>query len=191
MEKEVKIKIFNVIIISVLHVYTAWASIKIEEIKENNLDGVFPIYQQLNTWISKDEFMDNLFKAKQYNYFFYKAIDIKDLNIIGLIGYQFIQQLYVGRYMHLDSFVIDKNYRGKGYGKELFKFILEKFKEDSEKNNCKDLRWETGVTRAQAQEFYEKGLKLKPSNSKAYIIKKTDLIDIMNSMDENISIYKK
>lgn len=136
----------------------ACSSLTIEEVREaNDLITTYPLYKQLNHNISEEDFIANFEKAKDQNYQLYKATlsNNDEPVLIGLIGFQFIQQLYNGRYMHIDSLVINHDYRQKGFGKELMDFAYSKYLEDKQSNNCRDMRLETGVSRLEAQKFYE------------------------------------
>lgn len=142
---------------------TAFASLRLEEVKDTETaKAIYPLYSQLNPWIQEDEFLRNLEKARTQDYHLYQAFDLSGY-LIGLIGYQFIQQLYAGRYMQIDSLVVDKTQQRKGYGKEIMRFTFRQFVQDAETNHCKDVRWDTGLEREGAQKFYESGLGVAPT----------------------------
>ena len=107
----------------------------------------------LITWIKKDEYIKNFTNARQHEYHLFKAVDPKN-QTVGLIGYQFIQQLYAGRYMHIDTLVVANNVRRQGVATQLMEFVFDKFEQDANANNCKDVRWDTGNRRDDAKAFY-------------------------------------
>lgn len=53
--------------------------------------------------------------------------------LIGFAMYGFKKKLFGDRQLWIDHFIIDKNYQGKGYGKEAFLLLLELVK--SNKHN--------------------------------------------------------
>jgi GNAT superfamily N-acetyltransferase len=54
--------------------------------------------------------------------------------------------------MIIDDLVVDKNYRGKGYGSTLFDWIVDYAK----KNNCQAIELSSSVKRYRAHKFYMK-----------------------------------
>ena len=62
--------------------------------------------------------------------------------------------------------VVDKNYRGKGYGKRL----MEKIEEWAKENNCNGIRLTSNANRKAAHLFYEK-IGYKSEKEDKYFIK--------------------
>ncbi len=76
----------------------------------------------------------------------------EDNNLIGFAmhgktGFMFFSQVW------LDRFMIDKNYQGKGYGKESMKLIIKKMQEDY---SCKKLYLSVHENNYAAIRLYEK-----------------------------------
>ena len=62
--------------------------------------------------------------------------------------------------------VVDKNYRGKGYGKRL----MEKIEEWAKENNCNGIRLTSNTNRKEAHLFYE-NMGYKSEKESKYFIK--------------------
>jgi ribosomal protein S18 acetylase RimI-like enzyme len=129
--------------------------VEINEVKENELTNLFPIFSQLNPNMSKENFISNYKQVKDKEYYLYQAIidENNKKHAIGLIGYIFNEDLCVGRAMYIDVLVVDKNYRNKGIAKQLMDFAISKLHQDK-KAHC--IRWTTRNDLHEAINFYNK-----------------------------------
>lgn len=69
---------------------------------------------------------------------------------IGISGFWIATKLYSDKYIEPDNVVIDKNYRSKGVGKKLFKW-LEK---EGKCNGCKTIMLDAYVENFSGHKFY-------------------------------------
>ena len=116
--------------------------IKIEEVKEQELEDIFPLFLQLNPSAKEVVFKRSYANIKKFRYKLYKAVTNNDnrKTFVGLIGYLFNEDLCVGRTMYIDVLVTDKKYRKRGIGKQLMDFAMSKLHEDG---SARFLRWTT------------------------------------------------
>ena len=126
--------------------------VDIEEVIEDDLENVHPLFAQLNPNLSLEKFRSNYKQAQEYK--LYKAV-VKQTPV-GLIGYLFNRDLCVGRAMYIDVLVVDKNYRKRGIAKQLMDFALTKLHQDKE-SHC--MRWTTRNDLTEAISFYKNQVK--------------------------------
>ncbi|MGV8947831.1 MAG: GNAT family N-acetyltransferase [Candidatus Paracaedibacter sp.] len=88
------------------------------------------IYQPFHSrHISEQKFMDNARQAlSSKNYHIIYAATNEQ--VIGIITYNKLSELYWGTYYHIDSFVVDKGYRSQGVGKQLMGYVKEQAKKE-------------------------------------------------------------
>lgn len=92
-------------------------------IPNNQLDTIIPLLRILNDKIEveilKERLDDMILQG-------YKCVGIFDNNkLIGISGLWIITRYYVGRHIEPDNVVIHPNYRNKGIGELLIKWIYE------------------------------------------------------------------
>lgn len=81
----------------------------------------------------------------------YKQVAVFDgETCIGLTGFWFGTKLWTGKYLEIDNFIVNPNYRKKGIGKLLTQFIEEKAKE----LNCTCIVLDAFTGNFEAHRFY-------------------------------------
>lgn len=111
--------------------------------------GNFPLIQQLNPQMTLARY-ETLIKAiaKQGNYF--QIGYFSRGQCLGLTGIWIGTQLWCGKFIEVDNFVVDEASRGQGVGKRLLEWVERKARDE----NCEMIRLDTYVTFEQAQRFY-------------------------------------
>jgi len=81
----------------------------------------------------------------------YKQVAIfEEETCVGLTGFWFGTKLWTGKYLEIDNFIVNPNYRKKGIGKLLTDFINEKAKE----LNCTCIVLDAFTGNFEAHKFY-------------------------------------
>ena len=75
-----------------------------------------------------------------------------DGEIKAVAGFRISEWLAAGKYLEIDDLVATGSERSKGYGGELFDWLVEHAK----RNNCDQVRLVSRVTRLDAHRFYLK-----------------------------------
>jgi GNAT superfamily N-acetyltransferase len=65
-------------------------------------------------------------------------------------GYRFLESLFSGKFMYVDDLVTRAQDRSRGYGGELFDWLVEQARE----HGCDNLELDSGVQRFDAHRFY-------------------------------------
>ena len=95
----------------------------IEFIKSSEIETIIPFLQLLDTSLKEDELEFRLQKMIENNYLCIGVFNNKKL--IGISGLWIIQKYYTGKYIEPDNVVIHPDYRGKGIGEMMSKWIDE------------------------------------------------------------------
>lgn len=69
---------------------------------------------------------------------------------VGLAGYRLLENLLYGRFLYLDDLVVDAVTRSQGLGAKL----IDRLREEAERQNCAHLVLDTALGNALAQRFY-------------------------------------
>lgn len=69
---------------------------------------------------------------------------------LGLSGYWMGTKLYSGKYLEIDNFVVDEQYRSKGIGKMLVDWLTD----EASKNQCETMMLDAYVVNNAAHKFY-------------------------------------
>ena len=81
----------------------------------------------------------------------YKIAFLEDQgHITCLAGYRFLQNLAWGKFLYVDDLVTDERKRSKGYGQQMFAWLLKQAKAE----HCDELHLDSGVHRFGAHRFY-------------------------------------
>jgi len=70
--------------------------------------------------------------------------------IMGVVGFYLANSLSWGKYLYVADLVVDENYRSKGYGEQLFSWLIKQAKD----NDCQQFHLDSGVQRFAAHRFY-------------------------------------
>ncbi len=110
---------------------------------------MFPLIQQLNPAMTSARYSELLHAmVRQGNYFQVACFDNE--KCLGLTGVWIGTQLWCGKFIEIDNFVVDQAYRKQGIGQKLVRWVEER----AEKENCEMIRLDTYVTLDAAHRFY-------------------------------------
>ena len=108
-----------------------------------------PLIQQLNPIMTADRFAQLIQQmVKQGNYF--QAGCFISGKLVGLTGVWIGTQLWCGKFIEVDNFVVDESHRSRGIGKRLLNWVDAKAKSEG----CQMVRLDTYVTLDKAHRFY-------------------------------------
>jgi GNAT superfamily N-acetyltransferase len=136
-------------------------------------DALIEDFKEIHTLSSQlgYAYPSNLLKNKLKKILTYKdhkiiVAEADNNKVVGYVHGQIYELLYFDRVVNILGIVIDKKYRGKGYGKRL----MEKIEEWAKENNCNGIRLTSNVKRKEAHLFYE-NMGYKSEKESKYFIK--------------------
>lgn len=112
----------------------------------------FPVMKQLRPHLTEKDFMARIRHLAETT-----GLRLAYLRFGGEVkavaGFRISEWLAVdGKYLEIEDLITDNNERSKGYGGELFDWLVAHAKE----NNCTHLRLVSNVVRTDAHRFYER-----------------------------------
>lgn len=116
-----------------------------EEIK-----SCFPVMVQLRPDLTENDFIVQVERMQKNDY---QLAYLEDEHIVkSLSGFHISESFAWGKYLYIDDFITDKKSRGKGYGNDLFQWVINYAK----KRDCDQLHLDSGVQRERfdAHRFY-------------------------------------
>jgi GNAT superfamily N-acetyltransferase len=108
----------------------------------------YPVMAQLRPHVSKSEFMRRVERQAREGY---SLAFLEDAGrIVCVAGFRLMNMLAWGKLLYVDDLVTDERERSKGYGQQMFAWLLEHAKA----NDCAELHLDSGVQRFGAHRFY-------------------------------------
>jgi len=123
--------------------------IKVAESDREILD-CYPVMAELREHLKREEFVATVKRLSEIAG--YKLAYLVDGEIKAVAGFRISEWLAAGKYLEIDDLVATGSERSKGYGGELFDWLVEYAK----RNNCDQVRLVSRVTRLDAHRFYLK-----------------------------------
>jgi len=123
--------------------------IKVAESDREILDS-YPVMAELREHLKREEFVATVKRLSEIAG--YKLAYLVDGEIKAVAGFRISEWLAAGKYLEIDDLVATGSERSKGYGGELFDWLVEYAK----RNNCDQVRLVSRVTRLDAHRFYLK-----------------------------------
>ncbi|GGD24572.1 GNAT family N-acetyltransferase [Hyunsoonleella pacifica] len=118
-------------------------------LEKTDILKVVPLVEKLNDFkISKPTLEARFLEMATQNY--ECAVIYHDDIIIGVCGLWFCTRHYAGKSVEVDHVYIDENYRGKGVGKQFFKWIYNYVI----KKGCEAVELNTYVSNHASHKFY-------------------------------------
>lgn len=126
-----------------------------QAISDQEIEACFDVLHELRPHLVKGEFVKTVLHLMDSQNFSLAYL-MADKTVMSVAGYRVGDWLYTGRYMEVEDLVTSHNGRSKGYGGQLFNWLVGQAKE----NGCKQLKLVSGVSRHDAHRFYKgKGMK--------------------------------
>ncbi|MDY6902123.1 MAG: GNAT family N-acetyltransferase [Cyanobacteriota bacterium] len=103
---------------------------------------------QLRPHLKKDNFVEQVRRQEKdgYQLAFIKANN----QVVAVAGFFISESLAHGKFLYAYDLVVDENFRSKGYGKDIFDWLVNYAKSQ----DCNVLRLDSGVQRFDAHRFY-------------------------------------
>ena len=116
-----------------------------EEIKK-----CFPVMKQLRPAFSENDFIAQVERQQKNGYLL--VFFEEDNTVKSLAGFHISESLSWGKYLYIDDFITDGKSRSKGYGRQLFDWVIAYAKE----KKCDQLHLDSGVQKERfvAHRFY-------------------------------------
>ena len=118
---------------------------------DNEINACYDVMSQLRTHIAREDFLPRV--RRQMESFDYGLVYLEDEGEVKAVaGIRISEWLHGGKYLEIDDLVARDGDRSKGYGGELFDWIVEYARGE----NCEHVRLLSGVQRFDAHRFYLK-----------------------------------
>lgn len=122
---------------------------------EQEISDCYQVMAELRPHIQRDEFLPLVKRLAAI--VGYQLAYLTDGEIKAVAGFRISEWLAGGKYLEIEDLVAKSGERSKGYGGELFDWLVEHAKE----NNCLQVRLVSRVSRLDAHRFYlRKGMNL-------------------------------
>jgi GNAT superfamily N-acetyltransferase len=122
--------------------------IKIAETKEE-IEKCFPVMRQLRPRFSQKDFIAQVWRQMVESTF--RLVYLSTKNEIKAVGsYRIGEWLAGGKYLEIEDLIAENDQRSKGYGGELFDWIVNLAKNE----NCDQIKLVSHVERFGAHRFY-------------------------------------
>jgi len=117
-------------------------NIELQELRDyESMLQSFPLILQLNPKMTEDRYRDLMKQmVSQGNYF--QVGGFLSGKLVGLTGVWIGTQLWCGKYIEVDNFIVDESHRNRGIGRRLLNWVDEKAKSEG----CQMVRLDTYVT---------------------------------------------
>jgi ribosomal protein S18 acetylase RimI-like enzyme len=119
-------------------------------IAENDQEilSCYPVLAELRPHIKRGEFLPMVRRLTEVAGF--QLAYLQDGGIKAVAGFRISEWLAGGRYLEIEDLVAKSDERSKGYGGELFDWLVKYAKE----NGCRQVRLVSRVSRVDAHRFY-------------------------------------
>jgi GNAT superfamily N-acetyltransferase len=122
---------------------------------EQDILGCYSVMAELRPHIRPEEFLPAVKRLKEVAGF--QLAYLTDGETKAVAGFRISEWLAGGKYLEIEDLVAKSGERSKGYGGELFDWLVEHARE----NNCLQVRLVSRVSRLDAHRFYlRKGMNL-------------------------------
>jgi GNAT superfamily N-acetyltransferase len=126
--------------------------IRLAESDDEILD-CYAVMSELRPHISRDEFLPRVKRQAETGGF--RMAYLTDGEVKAVAGFRISEWLAGGKYMEIEDLVAKSNERSKGFGGELFDWLVEYAKRE----NCAEIKLVSHVKRFGAHKFYlQKGM---------------------------------
>ena len=119
---------------------------KVETVEE--MLSSLPIIVQLSPGIQADDYKQMLMDMVPHNY--RQVLVFDEDKPVGVSGYWIQTKLYCGKYLEIDNFVIDTEYRSKNIGKMMVDWMTE----EARRQGCRSMLLDAYVENFKAHKFY-------------------------------------
>ncbi len=115
---------------------------------DEEIQNCYPVMAELRPQISEKEFLPRV--KRQMNDSGFKLVYLDDEGIKAVGGFRIAEWFSGGKYLEIEDFAAKDGDRSKGYGSELFDWIVEY----ARRENCNQIKLVSHVKRFAAHRFY-------------------------------------
>ena len=108
----------------------------------------YPVMAELRPHLVKQEFVTRVRRQQQHGYYLAYLEEGEDTQAV--VGFRIAESLAWGRYLYVDDLVSRAPIRSRGYGQELFEWVVAFAKSEG----CEALHLDSGVQNFAAHRFY-------------------------------------
>ncbi|HTD28236.1 MAG TPA: GNAT family N-acetyltransferase [Xanthomonadaceae bacterium] len=108
----------------------------------------YPVLAELRPHIQAEDFVAIVQRLS--NNIGFRLVYLLDDEVKAVAGYRVSEWLHSGKYLEIEDFVTSSGERSKGYGAQLFKWLVAQARHEG----CSQLRLVSGVQRTDAHRFY-------------------------------------
>lgn len=116
--------------------------------KEEEILACYPIMVELRPHLQMDEFLPKVKRLAEIAG--YRLAYLTDGDVKAVAGFRISEWLAGGKYLEIEDLVAKSGERSKGYGGDLFDWLVK----HAEENHCEQIRLVSRVTRFDAHRFY-------------------------------------
>lgn len=122
---------------------------------EQEIASCYPVMAELRPHIGPDDFVPTVERLAEVAGF--RLAYLTDGEVKAVAGFRISEWLAGGKYLEVEDLVAKSGERSKGYGGELFDWLVARAREDG----CSQVRLVSRVSRVDAHRFYlRKGMRL-------------------------------
>lgn len=117
-----------------------------------SLEEMLPHYElitQLTPKITFEKYEAFLKEMVPHNYF--QVVAIVNGITVGVSGFWIATKIYIGKYLEVDNFVVDANFRSMKIGQQLLQWM----EQEAIQNECKAMMLDAYLENTEAHKFYE------------------------------------
>lgn len=116
---------------------------------DDEINSCYDVMSQLRSHITREDFLPRV--RRQMDDFDYRLVYVMDDGEVKAVaGVRISEWLHGGKYLEIDDLVAKDGDRSKGYGGQLFDWIVDYARSE----NCRHVRLLSGVQRFDAHRFY-------------------------------------
>jgi len=115
---------------------------------EQEVSDCYPVMAELRPHLKREEFVSTVKRLAEIAG--YQLAYLTDGGIKAVAGFRISEWLASGKYLDIEDLVATSSARSKGYGGELFDWLVK----HAEENDCDQIRLVSRVTRYDAHRFY-------------------------------------
>jgi GNAT superfamily N-acetyltransferase len=127
---------------------SATAMVRVARTEEEWL-RCFPVLAELRPHLQRDAFVERV-RRQEREGGYHMAFVEDGGEIKSVAGYRFSENLAWGTFLYVDDLVTSAQDRSRGYGEQLFEWLVERARE----KDCDELHLDSGVQRFGAHRFY-------------------------------------
>ena len=115
---------------------------------QKQIERCYPVLKQLRPHLNDADFGERV-KRQQRQGYILVFLEL-ERTVRAVAGYRLLENLSRGKFMYVDDLVTNEPDRSKGFGQELFDWLVD----EAKRHQCAYLELDSGVQRFGAHRFY-------------------------------------